>query len=56
MSYKLDNEYNPLEENTIIWNDPLVGIKWPAMNQYFHSPKDLSGKSLSEIIENNLHI
>ena len=56
VSYKLDNEYNPLKENTIIWNDPLVGIKWPAMNQYFHSTKDLSGKSLSEIIENNLHI
>jgi len=56
VSYKLDNEYNPLKENTIIWNDPVVGIKWPVMKQYFHSPKDLSGKSLSEIIENNLHI
>jgi dTDP-4-dehydrorhamnose 3,5-epimerase len=56
VSYKLDNEYNSLKENTIIWNDPMVGIEWPLMNQYFHSSKDLSGKPLSEIIKNNLHI
>ena len=55
VSYKLDNEYNPDMENTIIWNDPEIDIKWPLMKKYFHSPKDLDGRSLSEILEQDLH-
>lgn len=56
VSYKLDNPYNPKKENTILWNDPMVGIDWPPMNEYYHSSKDLCGKTLTEVLEEELHI
>lgn len=56
VSYKLDNSYNPATENTILWNDPMIEIEWPKMNQYYHSPKDLCGKTLAEVIKEELHL
>ena len=30
--YKCDDVYQPNDEGGIIWNDPTIGIKWPALN------------------------
>lgn len=30
--YKCDDVYHPNDEGGIIWNDPTIGIKWPALN------------------------
>tara|TARA_B110000003_G_C16360852_1_gene422620 strand:+ start:120 stop:656 length:537 start_codon:yes stop_codon:yes gene_type:complete len=50
VSYKLDNFYNPLSEETLLWNDPDIGIIWPKNDSYKLSPKDLEGKNLHEIL------
>ena len=55
VSYKLDNDYNPEMERTIIWNDDSIGINWPEMHSYYHSPKDLDGMPLSEILKQGFH-
>jgi len=51
ISYKLDNVYNPTFEETLLWNDPDVGIIWPEMKTYHLSPKDLKGKTLDVILQ-----
>ena len=30
--YKCDDVYHPNDEGGIIWNDPTIGIEWPALN------------------------
>jgi len=30
VAYLVDNEYNKESEGGLRWNDPSVGIKWPA--------------------------
>jgi dTDP-4-dehydrorhamnose 3,5-epimerase len=30
MLYKLDEDYDPVSARTILWNDPAIGIRWPA--------------------------
>lgn len=30
VSYKVTAEYAPEQERGIIWNDPVIGIEWPA--------------------------
>ena len=49
VSYKLDAPYSPENEMTLLWNDPTIGIKWPARNQLHISQKDLAGLTLPEI-------
>ena len=29
--YKCDDVYHPNDEGGLMWNDPAIGIKWPAM-------------------------
>ena len=29
--YKCDDVYHPNDEGGIMWNDPAIGVKWPAM-------------------------
>ena len=31
MCYKCDNVYYPNDEGGLMWNDPAIGIEWPAM-------------------------
>lgn len=31
MCYKCDNVYHPNDEGGLMWNDPAIGIEWPAM-------------------------
>ena len=32
ITYKCSEIYHPEDEHGIMWNDPKIGIKWPAMN------------------------
>ncbi len=45
--YKVDNYYAPQSEGTIKWNDPDVGIEWPA-EEFIVSEKDAQAKGLRE--------
>jgi len=49
--YKVDNYYNKDSENTIIWNDIQLSIKWPIINESpIISKKDLEGKTIKELM------
>jgi len=45
VSYKCSEIYHPEDEQGIIWNDPEVGIQWPASNPIL-SEKDSKLKKL----------
>lgn len=47
-SYKCDEFYHPEEEFGIPWNDPLIGIKWPEIEEIILSEKDTKYPLLSE--------
>jgi dTDP-4-dehydrorhamnose 3,5-epimerase len=46
--YKTTDYWAPEFERSIIWNDPVLGIKWPIQAAPILSPKDLQGKLLAE--------
>jgi len=46
--YKATNLYAPQHERTILWNDPVIQIEWPATHQAILSAKDLSGVTLGQ--------
>lgn len=48
IQYKMDNYYNPKEEGGVIWNDKILGIKWPAKNPII-SEKDQKLPALKEL-------
>ena len=39
-TYKCDEFYHPEDEGGIMWNDPLVDIKWPIDGEVLLSEKD----------------
>ncbi|MGQ3117530.1 MAG: dTDP-4-dehydrorhamnose 3,5-epimerase [Hydrogenophaga sp.] len=45
--YKTTDYYAPQHERCIAWNDPEIGIQWPAGVQPLLSPKDQLGTTLS---------
>ena len=47
--YKVDNNYNPDSERTLIWNDLTLEIDWPTENPII-SEKDSNAKSFKEFI------
>jgi dTDP-4-dehydrorhamnose 3,5-epimerase len=47
--YKCTDYYNAGLEQTLIWNDPAVGISWPIQNPVL-SEKDAKGKLLAELV------
>jgi len=53
--YKTTDYYAPAHERCIAWNDPDIGIEWPAGMEPQLSAKDLTGKSLrdAEVFEKN---
>lgn len=48
VNYKCTELYDPSGEQTIIWNDPTIGIKWPINNPIL-SEKDKKGKLFKEL-------
>jgi dTDP-4-dehydrorhamnose 3,5-epimerase len=46
--YKTTDYYAPKSEQTILWNDPDLGIEWPLLGQPILSAKDATGKSFNE--------
>lgn len=57
LCYKCDDVYHPADEGGLMWNDPEVGIVWPALDgdnvldvsQLIVSDKDKSHPALSEL-------
>lgn len=41
--YKCTTGYQPGDERTLLWNDPALGISWPAIEPRLLSPKDEQG-------------
>lgn len=50
LSYKVDNFYNPNNEDVLLWNDPDLGIQWPVSEPAVISDRDAKGRSLQEIL------
>jgi len=49
--YKVSSYYAPEAESGIIWNDPVLGIKWPKLDcEYTLSQKDKSYGPLSSLL------
>ena len=48
-SYKCSNYYNKDSEDSIIWDDPSIGIKWPKIKLIL-SEKDLNAKKFSSFV------
>jgi dTDP-4-dehydrorhamnose 3,5-epimerase len=46
--YKCTEFYNPADERTLLWNDPGLGIEWPALENRVLSAKDQSGIPLAD--------
>ena len=48
--YKCTAPYAPQHEHTLAWDDPAVGIKWPADGmEVLLSAKDRAGKRLADV-------
>lgn len=47
-NYKTTNYYNKDSERSLLWNDPALGIEWPAMDSYLISEKDQLAPVLSD--------
>jgi dTDP-4-dehydrorhamnose 3,5-epimerase len=50
LSYKCTDFYAPHDERGIIWNDPTIGIVWPATNPLL-SPKDRAYRRLQDMMD-----
>ncbi len=46
--YKTTDYYAPEHERCIIWNDPDIGVQWPADVEPNLSAKDVSGKRFND--------
>jgi dTDP-4-dehydrorhamnose 3,5-epimerase len=47
-SYKCSTYYAPVDERTVLWNDPAIGIDWPIEKPTV-SPKDAAARRLADI-------
>ena len=48
--YKCTDYYAPEHDNTLMWNDPQIGVQWPQIDGELNfSEKDKLGKCLSEL-------
>ena len=46
--YKTTDYWMPEHERSILWNDPVIGIKWPIDAEPILSGKDMAGKLLED--------
>jgi len=49
--YKVDNYYNPNNEDNIKWNDPDIGIEWPTKKPKVISERDSKAQSFKKFVE-----
>ena len=53
--YKVDQFRYPSHERILKWNDKLIGINWPEVNEPYHlSDKDKNAPNLTEINKDDL--
>ena len=45
--YKTSDYYAPEQERTLLWNDPAVGVQWPAGASPLLKPRDAAGTPLA---------
>ena len=50
VEYKCTDFYDPVDEVTIAWDDPAIGIRWPVTDPTV-SPKDSRAPRLAAIVE-----
>ena len=48
VAYKATDYYSPQWERSLLWNDPDIGIEWPAAEELILSEKDRNGRRFSE--------
>jgi len=46
--YKTTSYYSPKDERAVLWNDPQIGIDWPAVDSVMCSDKDKSAPLLKD--------
>jgi dTDP-4-dehydrorhamnose 3,5-epimerase len=51
VTYKVSSYYDPSSESGFAFNDPAVGIEWPAEDELLVSARDREAPSLAEIAE-----
>ena len=51
IEYKCSGLYDPEDELTVAWDDPELGIPWPASGAPILSAKDQSAPGLSEVMD-----
>jgi dTDP-4-dehydrorhamnose 3,5-epimerase len=47
VAYKCTDLYSPVDERTLLWNDPAIAIRWPVVDPII-TDKDKQGKTLAE--------
>jgi dTDP-4-dehydrorhamnose 3,5-epimerase len=50
VEYKCSEFYDPADELAICWDDPAIGVKWPAIEPIL-SPKDRQARPLADSID-----
>ena len=49
LAYKVDGDYAPQTEGSLLWNDPDVGIAWPWQGEVILSDKDRVAPTLKDM-------
>ena len=47
--YKIDNQYHPEKQDTILWNDEDLKINWPIKKAKGLSERDSNAKSFKKL-------
>ena len=54
IQYKCTDFYDPSSELTVAWDDPALGISWPAIEAPLLSAKDRAARRLAQFAEDEL--
>ena len=49
VEYKCTDYYDPLDEHSILWSDPMLNINWPSNIEIITSEKDTLAKPFNEL-------